>query len=58
MTPQSNKSSHKQRKKPINQQINVRGCLRMWIIILKFATSYRKHDFSEDWNSDYKHFVT
>lgn len=33
-----------------NKQINVGKCLEIWVLILKFATSYRKHDVSEDWN--------
>ena len=41
-----------------NKQINVRGCLRIWIIILKFVTFYRKYDVSEDWNRYYKHLNT
>ena len=30
-----------------NKQINVRKYLDIWILILKFAMSYRKHDVSE-----------
>lgn len=40
-----NKATKKERNKQINQQINVRGCLDISVLILKFATCYRSDDF-------------